>query len=72
MMGIPKNRGSTHPIVNIRDATWGAYLTITPIESVVFKEPLNPTLGLCWVLWVNLEKVGNVLLAIVDDRGANA
>ena len=45
---------------------------ITTIESVVFKKPLNPTLGLCQVLWVNLEKVGNVPLAIVDDPGANA
>ena len=72
LMGIPKNRGPTHPIVNIRDATWGSYLTITTIESVVFEEPLDLTLVLCWVLWVNLEKVGNVPLAIVDDLGANA
>ena len=72
MMEITKNRGPTHPVVNIRDTTWRSYLKITSIESVVFEEPLDPTLGLCRVLWVNLEKVGNVLLAIVDDLGANA
>ena len=72
MTGILKNRCPIHPVVNIRDTTWGSYLMITTIESVVFEKPLDPTLGLCQVLWVNLEKVGNVPLAIVDNLGVNA